>query len=312
MHSFSSRAPVLTGTILIAILSVGCSRSPSGTASQRLFMTSPETGILQVYAANAGSDDSPLATIKENPPDKPMDVAIDGLGEAFVANENANVRVYGPTPNGKYELIRNFEGSNTRMRTPSAIAVNRAGSFYIADPANGHGRVEWFSGGANGNLVPDRVLGGPSTGIKDPRGVAIDGSGRLFVADRASNRILVFDANAEGDATPLATIDGLHAPTHLAVDDVLNVYVVDQGDNSIVVLTSAGPENWSPAATITSKSLSNPTGVAVDSAGEIAASAIGGVLFFAPNANGKLDPLRILHGPSPMTPSGVSIYQTGG
>lgn len=310
MHRFSSHTAILTGTVLFGVLLAGCSRSPSNT-SQRLFVTSPETGLLQIYAINASGDEKPLATIKEKSPDKPMDVAVDAVGEAFIANENANIRVYGPRPDGKYELVRHYEGSNTRLRTPAAIAVNHAGSFYVADPAGGHGRVEWFSGGANGNLVPDRVLAGPSTGITDPRGVALDGSGRLFVADHASNRILVFDSNAEGDATPLATITGLHGPAHIAVDDLLNVYVVNQDDNSIAVLGSSGPESWGPAETITSKSLSGPTGVAVDSAGEIAASANGGVMFFAPNAHGNVDPFRVLRGPSPMNPSGIAVDQSG-
>jgi DNA-binding beta-propeller fold protein YncE len=310
MHRFSWYIAIFPRILVLGILLCGCSRAPSNT-SQRLFVVSPETGLLQVYAITATGDDKPLTTIKEKAPDKPMDVAVDATGEAFIANENANIRVYGPRPDGKYELVRNYEGSNTRLRTPVAIAVNRAGSFYVADPAGGHGRVEWFSGGANGNLVPDRVLAGPSTGIIDPRGVALDGSGRLFVADYASNRILVFDSNAEGDATPLATITGLHQPAHIAVDDVLTVYVVEQADNAIAMLSSTGPESWSPPVTITSKSLGGPTGVAVDATSEIAASAVGGVMFLAPNSNGKVDPLRILRGPSPMNPSGIAIYQAG-
>src|SRR2546421_250968 len=73
-------------------------------------------------------------------------------------------------------------------------------------------RVEWFPAGQNGNIYPNRVLAGPHTGITSPRGLALDGSGRLFVADQLSSRVLVFDADANGDAAPVITLTGFKSP----------------------------------------------------------------------------------------------------
>jgi hypothetical protein len=290
----------------LAVLLLGCSH-PNEESSQKLFVTVPASRELLIYKAKAEGSAPPLQVITENPPDKPVDVSLDGEAEAFVANENANVRVYAPSGQ-KYAIFKNYEGSNTRLQHPTAIVVNLAGSFYIADSGNGQGRVIWFSGGANGNLVPDRVVEGAETGIHDPRGVAIDGSGRFFVSDRSSNHVLVFDANAEGDARPIAHLDGLHSPGRLAVDDLLNVYVANEGDNSIAIFTSTGPDSWALSTTITSQGLSQPSGISTDTTGEIAAGALGGVLFFASNAQGNADPVRTLTGSDPLNPGGICIH----
>jgi len=274
-----------------------------------LYVTVAQPPTLLVYEDGAGGDQTPLAVIKENSPDRPIDCATNMIGEVYVANQNGNVRVYGASRDQQYSLIRSYEGPHTRLGHPVAIAVNKAGSFYIADAADGHGRVEWFSGGANEDILPDKVLEGPHTGISAPGGVAIDGSGRTFVTDRASNRILVFDPNARDDATPLAVIDGVHSPGRITVDDLLNVYVVNTSDNSIMVFDSSGPEGWTATPPLTSKSLHATAAVAIDATGQIAVGAIGGVAFFAGDAHGDADPIVSLHGsPSPLNPSGVCFH----
>src|SRR5229473_3879154 len=164
--------------LLLLLFAVGCARgnapAPSSPAPQRLLVTVAEPPTLLVYQEITGADQTPLTVIKENPPDRPIDCATNFIGEIYVANQNGNVRVYGAGRDQKYSLIRSYEGPHTRLAHPVAIAVNKAGSFYIADAADGHGRVEWFSGGANEDILPDKVLEGPQTGITVPGGVATD------------------------------------------------------------------------------------------------------------------------------------------
>ena len=301
-----SGAALLT---LAVLLVAGCTRhEDASAATEKLFVTVPERRQLVIYEGDAAGSAPPLQVITEDVPDQPVDVAVDFAGEAFVANANGNIRVYAPHKGTQYQIFKNYEGSNTRLEHPTAIAVNAAGSFFVADAGSGVGRLEWFSGGANGNLVPDRVIEGADTGIHDPRGVAIDGSGRVFVAERTLNQVLVFAADANGDATPITRLGGLHAPGHLAVDDVMNVYVANEADNSLAVFGSSGPESWTRSATITSKALTQPTGVTTDAAGEIAAGAIGGVLFFAGNAQGNADPIRSVTASDPLHPGGICIH----
>jgi DNA-binding beta-propeller fold protein YncE len=294
---------------LAVLLVAGCTRHENATAATgKLFVTVPERRQLVIYEGDAAGSATPLQVITEDAPDQPVAVAMDFVGEAFVANANGNIRVYAPHEGKQYKLFKNYAGSNTRLQHPTAIAVNAAGSFFVADAGSGVGRLEWFSGGANGNLVPDRVIEGADTGIHDPRGVALDGSGRVFVAERTLNQILVFAADANGDATPITRLGGLHVPGHLAVDDVMNVYVANEADNSLAVFGSSGPESWTLSATITSKALSQPTGVATDAVGEIAVGAIGGVLFFAGSAQGNADPIRMVTASDPLHPAGICIH----
>jgi DNA-binding beta-propeller fold protein YncE len=250
-----------------------------------------------------------LATIKEDAPDKPVDVSVDQSGEVFVANENGNVRAYAGR-NFKYELVHILEGQHTRIQRPTSIVAKLDGTFYVADAgrASDQPRVEWFSAGQNGNVFPNRVISGSHTGITSPRGLALDGSGRLFVADQATNKVLVFEPDADGDATPLLVLTGLRSPNHVFVDQLLNIYVSNEGDNSIETFITTGPRSWSHTGKITSREMRQPAGLVADRNGRIVVAATGGILFFAPNSDGEVGPVSDLRGPSPINPAGISIH----
>ena len=310
MWQWGFRSRLITGAHLLLIaLMAGCSHGQQSTLSQHLYAAIPETGLIMVYPVAASGAAQPLVTIKENPPDKPIDVSVDLNGEVFVANENGNFRAYGGR-DFHYELIHTVEGPHTRIQHPTSIVANFDGTFYIADAGDAadKARVEWFSAGQNGNVFPNRVISGPHTGITSPRGLALDGSGRLFVSDRATNKVLVFEPDATGDAAPVVVLTGLHSPEHLFVDQLLNIYVSNQGNDSIQVFITTGPQSWSPSATITSTEMRQPTGVSADQAGRIAVAITGGILFFPPNPSGQVEPASDLHGPTPMNPAGIFIH----
>jgi DNA-binding beta-propeller fold protein YncE len=305
---FQSRFVIGVSLVVVTLLA-SCSRGPRGSAGQHLYAAIPETGLIVIYPLTASGAAAPFATIKENPPDKPVDVSVDLVGEVFVANENGNVRAYGGR-NFHYEQIHLLSGLHTGIQHPIAIVSKIDGTFYIADAGSGADkpRVEWFPAGQNGNVYPNRVISGPHTGISSPRGLAVDGSGRLFVADEATDRVLVFAADATGDAAPVVVLSGLHSPEHLFVDQLLNIYVSNKGDNSIKVFITTGPQSWRSSATITSAELRQPSGVATDQTGRVAVATTGGILFFAPNSDGQVEPEGQLRGSSPMNPAGIFIH----
>jgi len=299
-----------TGAYLLLIaLIAGCSHGQQSALGQHLYAAIPETGLIVVYPVTASGAAQPLAAIKENPPDKPIDVSVDLSGEVFVANENGNLRAYGGR-DFHYELIHTVEGPHTQIQHPTSIVAKFDGTFYIADAGSApdKARVEWFPAGQNGNVFPNRVISGPHTGITSPRGLALDGSGRLFVADQATNKVLVFEPDATGDAVPVTVLTGLHSPDHLFVDQLLNICVSNKGDNSIKVFITTGPQSWSLSATITSAEMRQPSGVASDQTGRIAVANTGGILFFAPNSDGQVEPASNLQGPTPMNPAGIYIH----
>jgi DNA-binding beta-propeller fold protein YncE len=310
MRNWSIPSQLSTSACLLVVtLIAGCSHGQQSTAGQRLYAAIPETGSIAVYPVTGSGAARPLAMIRETPPDKPIDVSVDLIGEVFVANENGNMRAYGAR-NFHYELIHTLEGQHTRIEHPTAIVANFDGTFYIADAGSSadRARVEWFAAGQNGNIFPNRVIAGPHCGVTSPRGLALDGSGRLFVADQATNNVLVFASDAEGDAAPIVSLNGLHSPAHLYVDQLLNIYVSNQGDNSIKVFISTGPQSWSPAATITSAGMIQPLGVAADQTGRIAVASSKGILFFAPESDGRVEPASVLDGPTLMNPAGIFIH----
>lgn len=89
--------------------------------------------------------------------------------------------------------------SATSLRNPTAVAVERNGSLWVAD--TGHHRVLHFPKGKN---VADRVLGQPdfttvappttvsATSLRAPEGVAVASNGDVYVADTGHHRVVRF------------------------------------------------------------------------------------------------------------------------
>src|SRR5437879_4041420 len=96
MEEWRLRSKLGAGLFLLFFLgTAGCSRGQqSATTVQTLFVAIAETDSIDLFAISARGSDSPIATIKESPPDKPIDVSVDSLGEIFVANENSNVKMF--------------------------------------------------------------------------------------------------------------------------------------------------------------------------------------------------------------------------
>ncbi len=297
-------------SILFIAAAAACSRRhPASALAQNIYLTIPDKRTIAIFPSEITESTRPLARIVEDPPDRPVDVSLDLAREIFVANVNGNVKAY-REHNHRFIRIHVIEGPNTRLVRPQAITVDIAGSFFVAEAGEtpGHGRIEWFSGGLNGNVPPTRVISGPHTGITNPTGIALDGSGRIYVADETSNKVLVFDSDAEGDIAPAATISPLHSPQRVFVDQLLNVYVSNKGDDTISIFQNEGPASWNLSATLNGGVLHDPRGVATDGTGRILVAAPGEVLFFAPNSKGAVQPTAILSLGAQIDPMGLCIH----
>jgi len=126
-----------------------------------------------------------------------------------------------------------------------------------------------------------------------PFGVAVDGAGNLYIADSNNQRIRRVDAgtglistvagdggygyNGDGGS---ATAASLASPAGVAVDGAGNLFIADQGNQRIrrvdagtgLISTVAGNGNYGyngDGGSATAASLANPTGVAVDGAGNL-------------------------------------------
>jgi len=130
-------------------------------------------------------------------------VAVDGAGNVFVADCSNNL-VLRISLNGVIDVvagngISGFSGdggpaTSASLNDPAAVAVDSAGSIYIADEYNF--RIRKVSGGTITTVAGSGYYGffgdgGPATSasLAYPSGVAIDSAGDLYIADTVNSRI---------------------------------------------------------------------------------------------------------------------------
>ncbi len=171
-----------------------------------------------------------------------------GRTSSSKATSKPTVLPTAPAPPGQIVLPFTLGG-------PDGVAVDTAGSVYVAD--SGNNRVMKLSAGADDPTVL------PFTGLNRPAGLAVDSNRALYVTDQYNNRVLKLPAGADTPAELPFT--GLSEPHDVAVDSSGSVYVVDQ-DNNRVLKLPAGSDSTSE---LPFSALDRPYGVAVDDAGAI-------------------------------------------
>ncbi len=132
-----------------------------------------------------------------------------------------------------------------------------------------------------------------SAELWNPQGLALDTAGNLYIADSVAQVIRRVDTTGNittvagnpaikslGDGGP-ATSASLNAPTGVAVDAAGNLYIADSQNNRVrrvdavtnhittVAGTGAATANLGDGNLATAASLNNPTGVAIDTSGNL-------------------------------------------
>ena len=188
-----------------------------------------------------------------------------------------------------------------QLSFPRGLAVDGAGDLFIADTSNSVIRkvdaatqnISTFAG-AEGGLVYSNN-DGPATDatLANPDGIVVDSQGNIFIADEFFNAIREVNGltgqmtTIAGNGTYGYSGDGGQAtnaeladPAGLALDGHGNLFIADSGNNVIrelnlttgIITTVAGNGTYGGSGDgglATLAELSTPTGVAVDSAGNI-------------------------------------------
>jgi hypothetical protein len=227
-------------------------------------------------------------------------VAVDGAGNLYVADDgNSNIRKVTPTgvvttlagPPGS-EGSADGTGAAARFFVPAGVAADGARNVYVADTGNSTlrkvtaaGVVTTLAGAAGAFGSEDGT--GAAARFNGPAAVAVDSARNVYVAD--AGNVTLRKVTAAGVVTTLAgtpgafgSADGTGAaarfssPVGVAVDSAGNVYVLD--DDTVrkvtaagVVTTLAGTAGMRGSADGTGAAarFSSPTGIAVDSTGNV-------------------------------------------
>jgi sugar lactone lactonase YvrE len=265
----------------------------------------------------AGSADGTNGAARFN---RPQAVALDSTGNLYVA-DLFNHTVRRLSLNGTNWTVTTLAGlpavwggadgatTSARFFTPQGLAVDSAGTVYVAEAGNhtirkitSSGTVSTLAGvfGCEGSA--DGV--GGSARFRGPRALAVNGS-TLYVADTGNGTIR--QVTAAGAVTTLAgapsigTVDGsssvarFYGPSGAAADRAGNLYVADTQNSTIRKITPAGDVttfaglagvSGSSDGTTTARFFA-PEGVAVDLAGNVYVADTGNHTLrkIAPNGN---------------------------
>jgi len=298
-------------------------------------------GIITTVAGNGSagfSGDGGAATNASL--DDPDSVAVDGLGNLFIADLGNN-RIRKVDPNGIITTVAGngnagYSGdggaaANASLDEPYGVAVDGLGNLFIADTFNNRirmvdpsGTITTVAGNGSGGYSGD---GGAATNasLDGPYGVAVDSIGNLFIADTFNNRIRELNTNGiiitvagsgsagySGDGGA-ATRASLSYPFGVVVDIFDNVFIADTFNNCVrevdtngIINTVAGNGSAGysgDGGAATQASLDDPYGVTVDGSGN---------LFIADTDNNRIREVTLAGSPTltlnNVTPADAGIY----
>ena len=277
----------------------------------------------------------------------PVGIALDAAGNAYVADTGNDV-VIRYDGAGVGSVIAGIAGSagnggnggpaaSATLSAPSAVTITPDGAVYIADTGNNvvrridpvTGVINLAAGGASatcaaaldtfGNGCP-----GVQAKLSSPAGLTSDSRGNVYIADTGNNAIreLTSSGYIFGIGGPVFS-----APTALQIDSNSNIFVADTGHNNISEITSKGTvvtvagngQNGSSGngGAATAASLSGPTGVALDAAGDLYIADTGNHVIRLVNAAGTINTVAGTLGQSgagtlPGSANGLLLTHPGG
>jgi sugar lactone lactonase YvrE len=157
--------------------------------------------------------------------------------------------------------------------------------------------------------------------LKGPTGIAMDGAGGLYIADIDNNRVVQMSADGSTVTSIAPTADdangrALNNPAGLALDGAGNLYIADVYNWRVLEVPANGKGVTEILPTVTGATppldtLNNPTGIAVDGAGNLFISDTWNNRVVEILANGGPAMAVAVNGLSLSYPSGLAVDSVG-
>ena len=228
----------------------------------------------------------------------PLGVLTDTNGNLYIADMGNN-RVRKVSTNGNISTIAGngtagYSGdgglaTSAQLNEASSIAIDASGNLYIADYNNNRirkvdnkGNISTVGGNGLATYYSSDGIAAINAELNNPTGVATDALGNIYIADATNNRIRKVSnsgviSTLAGGNTTYAEVSN---PQGVAVDAYGNLYFADAGNNRIAKVSTSGGYTTTVVGNgvgtyrgdgglATSASLYNPTGIAVDTSGNI-------------------------------------------
>jgi len=264
----------------------------SDEGNQVIRRVDKNTGNISTVAGNGAAgytgDGVPATSARLN---NPVSVAVDSAGNLFIADYSNNVIRRVDSSTGIISTFAGYGNGNgdghpattAKLNFPEGVAVDSVGNLFIADYSNSAIRRV------------DKTTGTISTvaSLYYPQVIAVDSAGNLFFFDTQNNVIRRLDkatgaiSTVAGNGTRgytgdggLATSASFSSPQGLAFDSAGNLFIadyynyvirrVDKTSGIVSTVAGTGASGYTgddgPA---TSAKLNNPSGIAVDSSGNL-------------------------------------------
>jgi serine/threonine-protein kinase len=279
-------------TTLLATLFIVLATSCGGGGS-----SAPTTYTVTNLAGsiNAGSADGTGSAASFA---RPSGLSVDISGNVYVADK-ANNKIRKVTPAG---VVTTLAGTGTAgsangaaaaasFSEPIGVTVDTSGNVYVSDFGNQlirkitpAGLVTTLAGSNTSGSVDGT---GSAASFNFPYALAVDTSSNVYVADTFNHKIrkiipsgvvtTLAGSGTAGSADGTGAAASFNYPVAVTVDTSGNVYVAQTGNNDVirkitpagVVTTLAGSSYGSADGTGTLASFAGPSGLAVDTTGNV-------------------------------------------
>lgn len=224
IDEFSTSGATVSSDLIQGLLTpFGIAADSAGQLFVSYQQESPLESVVGTYTFSGTSVDPVMITGPYN--DSVKNLALDGLGDIYVANPAGTVGEY--TTSGTPVNASLITGLNS----PGLMALDGLGHLYVEQTVGITSTINEYS--SSGSLIKANWLTFPNG--QGPSGLAADNAGQVFVSFNSA----VVEYSTSGTLLNASLIPGLSAPAGLTVSGQ-DLYVTDPGTGSVGEYTTSG------------------------------------------------------------------------